>query len=306
MKYIITGGAGFIGTNLIEYLLEHTPKIEILIIDNLSTGSKSNIISKDNIRFIQEDLQAIDKYETEFIDTDVVIHLAAHASVLDSVKDPLQNLDSNVIGTVKLFEVIKKINPQIKVVQASTAAVYGDLKNCTAHEELTLNPISPYAICKLTNEIFANYYNKSFSMNISTLRFFNVYGPHQKLDSDYAGAITIFLHKIKHNEEITIFGDGSNSRDYIYVKDICKAIYLTAQQKESDLYNVATGTSYSLNKLIDILKTEIIKKDFKVKYVAKRPGDILFSKTDATKIKNNLGFKCDYDLLRGLKEIYEK
>lgn len=305
MRYAITGGAGFIGSNLAEYLAIEKMD-EIVIIDNLSSGKISNlknIINLDNVSFIEGDIRDQDNLIKAFSGVDGIFHHAAVASVQKSFTDPSVTNEVNISGTLNVLIAAKKCKIP-KTIIASSASIYGNNSNIPLKETESASPMSPYAIQKISIEQYADVFSRIYETRSVCLRYFNVYGPKQDPNSPYSGVISIFKDKISSGLPITIFGDGMQTRDFIYIKDVIKANILAMEGPASGIFNIATGKETSLleisSYLMEILgnRVEILKKD-------RRPGDIQRSCADISKAINdpNFGFYPEYDIKSGLSDL---
>lgn len=305
MRVLVTGGAGFIGSNLVPHLLNHNHSVTV--IDNLYTGKLENlspVIENKNFHFIKGDIR--DQTIPAMTDIDAIVHLAALIDVTSSVTDPKLTHDVNVTGTLNLLEqaVKNKVN---KVVFASSTAVYGDVKTLPVTENTPLQPISPYAASKAACEAYLTAFAKCYNLKTVALRFFNVYGPKNE-NSPYSGVITKFLRKTLNNETLPIEGDGEQTRDFIHVNDIVNALTLALESSANvtgEAFNICTGTPISINTLANTLST-VTNKQLKTIYKPPRVGDIKYSYGDPSKAKNLVGFQSKITLLDGLKLLYEQ
>ncbi len=301
MRYLVTGGAGFIGSHVVEELVKKGQYITV--IDNLATGKKERLAPfMDQIRFVQGDVRDDDLLNREMKGVDYVIHLAALISVVESVEQPELYRDVNVNGTRKLLEVAKRYGVKCFVVPSSCAA-YGDLKKQPFKESMAPKPASPYGENKLEIERLCKEYYEKYGLRTFALRFFNVYGPRQDPKSAYAGVISIFIQKIINGEAPTIFGNGKQTRDFIYVKDIV-AIVLKACKAEKgfgDFYNIGSEKEISVNDIFKMI-SKLVKKDIKPVYAPARKGEIKRALSDCSKAKKVLGFSTKYKFEEGLKE----
>lgn len=296
MKVLVTGGAGFIGSNIVDKLIEKD--YEVVIIDNLSTGKKEHINAKAN--FYEADISSknieniFDKENIE-----VVIHTAAQIDVQKSINDPIYDCKNNIIGTLNILEACKKYKVD-KLIYSSSAAVYGQPEYLPVDEEHPINAMSGYGISKHTPEHYIQMYADLYGLNTSILRYSNVYGPRQDPKGE-GGVISIFVDKMLNNEEPVIYGDGDQTRDFIYVDDIVSANLAAINKKENDIYNISCNTKNSINDLARIIN-EILNTNFLPIYKKARPGDIRHSILDNNKALNSLAWKPHYDLEQGLKE----
>ena len=300
MRIFITGGAGFIGIHLCKKLLELNH--DVTVYDNFSNSSQENFASiiKQKVTLISGDILDISKLVTSMQNHEIVIHLAAQISVPESVKNPKLTFDVNVNGTHNVLESCKK-NKISKIIAASTAAVYQNVSEKTIlNESSVTEPSSPYGSSKLEMENMINDFTQTHNVNAIILRLFNVYGIGQS--PEYAGVITKFLSDIKSNNSLTIFGDGSQTRDFVHVNDVVSAIILSINSSNFGLYNVATGKSVTILDLAHLL-IEQSKKKLDVVFEEQQKGDIKFSHASISKINQNLAFFPEYAIADGLKTL---
>jgi nucleoside-diphosphate-sugar epimerase len=303
---LVTGGAGFIGSHLVPRLLEKGYSVTVL--DNLSTGKLENLNGVlDHPKFMFQRGDIIDKTipKEAFDGIDSIIHLAALTDISASVADSRQNHEVNVDGTFNMLHAAFKHNVT-KFVFASSTAVYGDVKTLPVQENSVLHPISPYAASKVAGEAYCSAFASCFGLETIVLRFFNIYGLRSE-NNPYSGVITKFLQKIIKGEVLTIDGDGEQTRDFIHVSDIIKAVILTLEHEglKGEVFNVCTGVPTSINQLATTLKT-VTGKNPNVKYGPARLGDIRSSYGDLAKAKENLGFRASVDLTEGLQMLFEE
>lgn len=299
MKFLVTGGAGFIGSNLATEL----NKIgEVIIIDDLSTGNMENIKSliDEGVEFTEASILDYDKLLKISMDVDYIFHLAALPSVTRSINNPVKTNEVNVSGTLNVLEAARKNNVK-KVVYASSSSVYGDTPTLPKKESMKPDPLSPYAVSKLTAEHYCNVYNHIFKLPTVALRYFNVYGPHQNPHSEYSAVIPIFITKTLGEESLTINGDGSITRDFTYIKDVVQANIQAMKKDSVGVYNASYGGQTSLNKLAQLIM-EYTGNQVEIKYGPKRPGDVQDSYADITKSKMTLDYNPEYNIEKGLKE----
>jgi UDP-glucose 4-epimerase len=301
-KYLVTGGAGFIGSHIVEELLRRGEKVRI--IDNLSTGKIDNI--KDflsEVEFIEGDLRDINKVREAVKGIDYILHQAAIPSVPRSIADPISSNSSNVDGTLNLLFAAKEAKVK-RVVIASSSSVYGDSEILPKTEEFTPNPISPYAVTKLVKELYARVFYQIYGLETVSLRYFNVFGPRQDPTSQYAAVIPRFITKMLKGESPVIFGDGEQSRDFTYVKNVVEANILASISDKvghGEVINIACGESITLNQLVNRIN-EIIGTNIKPIYTKPRPGDIRHSLASVNRAKELLGYTVKVSFLDGLKE----
>jgi UDP-glucose 4-epimerase len=303
MRTLVTGGAGFIGSHIVEELLRRGDTVRIL--DNFSTGLRNNLEGfLENVEILEGDLRDGDKVKKAVRDVEKVFHLAAFISVPQSMSDPEACFATNVGGTVTLLEAARRAGCR-KVVLSSSTAVYGDTAVFPTTEETPLCPLSPYALSKQVNELYARLYTRVLGMQVTALRYYNVYGPRQRPDSDYAAAIPIFVRQLAAGKSITIFGDGKQSRDFIFVKDVVRANLLAADSDAAgDSYNVCTGHETTLLDLLEEL-SEVAPHSPEVRFDAPRSGDIYRSVGSPEKAAASLGFLAETSLAKGLAQTVE-
>ncbi len=304
MKFLVTGGAGFIGSNLAEALLKHGHSVKVL--DNFSTGKRENL--KDflnDIEFIEGDICNYDKVVKSVKGIEVILHQAALPSVPRSIIDPIKSNEVNVGGTLNVLNAAKE-NGVKRVVFASSSSVYGDTPELPKHEGMMPNPMSPYAVSKLTGEKYCNVFSKIYGLETTALRYFNVFGPKQDPSSQYSAVIPKFIRAILNDEQPTIYGDGEQSRDFTYIANVVDANILAAtKEHESGLaMNCACHDQITLNQLVDELN-KLLGKQIKPKYVDPRPGDIKHSFAAIEKIKLTLGFSPSVSFEDGLRKTIE-
>ena len=294
-KYVVTGGAGFIGSHISEHLLQMGH--QVTIIDSLRTGFEKNLKGM-NVRFFEEDIRNKKLMEGIITDTECVFHLAALVSVPESLLKINECIEINTLGTINILEAARK-NSNCKVVLSTSAANYGDNPILPKVETMLPEPMTPYAITKLDGEYYLKMYYDHYNIQTASLRYFNVFGPRQNPKSAYAAAVPIFINKALKNEPITIYGDGLQTRDFIYVKDVVRANIL-ASKKGNETYNVALGHSTSILELAQKI-VEITNSKSEIQFLEERAGDIKHSKADPSKF-NKLGFKPQYTIDQALLE----
>lgn len=256
-KILVTGGAGFIGSNLVDALIEAGH--EVAVIDNLSTGQRENLNAE--AKFFEIDItdkQGVDKVFGEFT-PDAMFHLAAQASVIVSSENPAKDVEVNVIGTINLLEACEKYKVQKFIFSSTGGAIYGDDAPRPTTEEAEERPISPYGMDKLSAEKYIAFFAKRANMTAVCLRYANVYGPRQNSKGE-AGVVAIFTDKMLKGETVSIYGDGSHTRDYVYVGDVVQANLKALAFEKSETYNIGTGEETSVNQIIEMLKKETDSK----------------------------------------------
>ncbi|MFT7377711.1 MAG: UDP-glucose 4-epimerase [Sphingobacteriales bacterium] len=294
-KYIITGGAGFIGSHIAEHLSGEGH--QIIVLDSLRTGFEKNLNGL-NVQFEKGDIRDKDLVEELVQGANGIFHLAALVSVPESLLNINECIEINTLGTINILEAAKK-NVNCKVVLSSSAANYGDNPLLPKIETMTPEPMTPYAVTKLDGEFYLKMYQDQWGLPTASLRYFNVFGPRQNPKSAYAAAVPIFINNALQNKPITIYGDGLQTRDFIYVKDVVKANIL-ASQTGNEMYNVALGHSTSILELAERI-IEITNSKSQIQFLEERSGDIKHSKADPSKF-NTLGFKPDYSIASALEE----
>lgn len=296
-KYLLTGGAGFIGSHLVDELIKHGHNVTVL--DNLSSGKISNINKSCN--FIKGDITDYNLLESLFENIDFCYHMAAIPSVQGSIDKWSDSHRVNLGSTINIFEIASK--RKIPVIYASSAAVYNDPKSLFLSENSAENPISPYGLDKYCSEMQARLFFQIKGLKTLGLRFFNVYGARQDPSSSYSGVISIFIDKISKNQPIEVFGDGNQKRDFIHVSEVIDALIKSSQYIDSkgcDVFNVCTGIGTTINSLIDSL-SKILNKKALVNYLPPRKADIYTSIGDPSKAKKALNFKSNMKIYEGLK-----
>ena len=294
---VITGGAGFIGSHLAWELSKEN---EVIVIDNLYTGKEENV--PPGAKLIKADIRDYSAIAELISNADYVFHEAAQVSVVESIRDPVFTEEVNVIGTLNILKAL--LNGHGKLVFASSAAVYGDNPNLPLKESERPKPLSPYGVTKATAEEYLRVYHELYGVPTVALRYFNVFGPKQSANQ-YAGVISIFINRALAGEPLVIFGDGKQTRDFIYVKDVVKANLLVAESKRANgrVFNVATGRQTTILELAMKI-IEITGSNSSVLFDKPRPGDIRHSLADISEIRK-LGFEPEFSLEEGLKRTVE-
>jgi len=309
-KVLVTGGCGFVGTNLVDYLLKNSG-LEIKVLDDLSVGKVEYLESIEHfdegrIEFIQGDIRETDDVSRAVKGCSHIFHLAAQTGVIPSVESPLEDAEINIIGTINLLEAA--VNHGIKrFILASSAAPLGE-QEMPIDEEKVPEPLSPYGVSKLAGEGYCSAYSASHGLKTVALRFSNVYGP----NSWHKGSVIAkFIKQIIDGERPVIYGDGDQTRDFIHTEDISSALYLAAEKelsKDFELLQVGTGDEKSINELYNDIKKIMSKRDIDVpepKYVKERPGEIYRNYTDISKIRDLLGYEPKIHLEEGLEQTID-
>ncbi len=298
MKILVTGGAGFIGSHLVDKLIKEGNRVAV--IDNLSTGKKENLNPKAKFYKIDiRDLKIAQIFKKE--KPELVFHYAAQIDVRKSVKNPVGDADINILGTLNILENCKK-NKVKKFIFVSSIGVYGEPQKLPVKETHPLNPISPYSITKLAIEKYLNYYQAQ-GLNFISLRYPNIYGPRQQ-NSGEGGVIAIFINKILKGERPIIFGEGKQTRDFLYVADAVLAATKAIIAPPGSTYNIGTNQEITINSLFKLLSSPF-KKEAKPIFQPSRQGEIVKSRVDFTKIKKELNWMPKYNLDQGLKETIQ-
>jgi UDP-glucose 4-epimerase len=301
---LVTGGAGFIGSHLTAALLARGDAVRVL--DNFSTGNAENLQGLDgDLQVITGDLRDREVVEQAVRGVDQVFHQAAFVSVPASMKDPETCHQVNVQGTLNLLQAAREAGVR-RLVLASSAAVYGENEHLPLDESQPPDPVSPYAASKLIDEIYASVYTRAFGLQTVALRYFNVYGPRQPPDSPYAAAIPIFIGRLLSARRPTIFGDGHQVRDFVYVGDVVRANLLAAEAEHApgEVINICSGQAVSVIDLLQAL-AEILNCPLQVEHDAPRAGDIYRSLGDPSKAARLLGFAPETTLRDGLASAVE-
>ena len=314
MKALVTGGAGFIGSNLVDALVVRGD--EVVVYDDFSTGFRYNI--KHHLNNFNWDLDKISIHTGDVSqnhlnsfckNVDVIYHLAARISVPESITNPTGTHKVNVDGTLAVLEAARANG--CRVVFASSSAVYGDRTNSWANDPGTAEgdekwPCSPYGVSKLIGEEYCTTYTRCYKVPTTCLRFFNVYGPRQSVNSGYAAAIPKFINSLLKNESPVIYGDGDQTRSFTYVSDVVDALLLAGEPRDYPLIaNISTCKRTSINELVNLIKIELGKESVENIYKPKRDGDILHSAADTNNAKYLLGFEANVELDEGLRKTID-
>lgn len=302
--YLVTGGAGFIGSNIVDELVRQREDVKVL--DDLSSGKKKNLEGVlGKIEFIEGDIRDFALLKKTLKGCDYVIHQAALRSVPKSLKDPILYDEVNVKGTLNILVASSETKVK-RVVFASSSSVYGDSPQLPQREDQLSQPISPYAATKAAGENYCRVFAKSYGLETVALRYFNVFGPRQSLESEYAVVIPKFITCILKDEQPPIDGDGTQSRDFTYVDNIVDANLTAAIRKgiSGEVFNVACGKAYNLLELVKIIN-EILNKNIQPKFMPPRPGDVKHTLSDITKMKKLLGLDPKVDFVLGLRKTTE-
>ena len=309
MKYLVTGGAGFIGSHIVQALLEQGESVRVL--DNFSTGKRENLeelarqFNGHRLEVLEGDVRDAARLEEAVRGVELIFHEAAFVSVPQSMEEPQNCFDVNVMGTSLLFDAARKAGVRRAVV-ASSAAVYGESQALPLVEETLLQPLSPYAVSKRVKEMYAELFTGSFGFDVVALRYFNVYGPRQRPDSMYAAAVPIFARRLLDGKPVTIFGDGGQTRDLINVHDVVRANLIASEHPNAagKIFNICTGVETRLLDLLDVMY-ELLPGSPAHQFAEPRPGDIYRSVGSPRKAADEMGFRAEVSLVDGLKEVID-
>lgn len=308
-KILVTGGAGFIGSHIVDKLMEKG--FEVTVFDNLDTGHIENIEShqgKEDFHFIKGDIRDFNLVKKIMKDVDAVFHEAALASVTLSVQNPLLSNDINVTGTLNLLKASSDLGAK-RFIYASSAAVYGDTKAPEKREDMSTNPRSPYGISKLAAENYVKIFHKLYGLETVSLRYFNVYGPRQRFDLQcaYGGVITIFTNRLLRDMPPIIFGDGEQTRDFVYIADVVEANMLALDKKDAagEAFNIGTGLSVSVNQIAETLKDIMNKHELKNVHADPRPAEGRHGYANIRKAQKILGFHPKVSIKEGLVKLVD-
>ena len=307
-SFLITGGAGFIGSNLVEYLLLNKVK-KVRVLDNLSTGFYENIKPFEhlpNFEFIEGDIRDFDTCKEAMKDIDYVSHQAALGSVPRSISDPVTSNQVNISGFLNMITALKDSGVK-RMVYAASSSTYGDSKNLPKQEDIIGKPLSPYAITKYVNELYADVFGQIYDTDTIGLRYFNVFGPKQSPKGAYAAVIPLFIKAIQNGESPKINGDGGQTRDFTFVENAVQAnvrAFFADQSAKNQVFNIACGDRISLNQLIENLQ-EISGATVSVIHGPERLGDIRDSLADISKANRLLNYKPEFDVKKGLKVTWD-
>ena len=309
MKTLVTGGAGFIGSHIVQTLLEQGKQVRVL--DNFSTGKRENLeelkqrFNSGQLEVLEGDLRDPSVVDRAVRDVETLFHEAAFVSVPQSMEEPQACFDVNITGTSLLFDAARRAGVRRAVV-ASSAAVYGESEALPLVEETPLQPKSPYAVSKRVDEMYAELFTGSFGFEVVALRYFNVYGPRQRPDSMYAAAVPIFARRLLDNKPVTVFGDGGQTRDLINVRDIVRANLIASEHPNAagKIFNVCTGVETRLLDLLDVMY-ELLPNAPAHVHAPPRSGDIYRSVGSPQKAADEMDFRAQVSLADGLQEVID-
>lgn len=303
MKYVITGGAGFIGSHLCEALVDRGHNL--IIIDNLSSGDIKHLYqirSHPSITFYQDTILNRSALMNYFQSVDGVFHLAAMVSVPRSIQDPYASHLNTLTGSLTVLLAARDAGVK-RVVSASSAAVYGNIPDLPKREDMPVNPLSPYAVEKHAVEEYSRIFSELYGLSTVCLRFFNVYGPRQDPYSDYAAAVPRIINRVMQGDPPVIYGDGEQTRDFVYVKDVVQAnIKAMEGEIETGVYNIASGQGTSLN-ILSMTILKVLDSVLHPVYEKARSGEVMHSVADISKARRTIGYKPEYSLEQGIREM---
>jgi UDP-N-acetylglucosamine/UDP-N-acetylgalactosamine 4-epimerase len=310
MHILVTGGAGFIGSNLVEELLNDSRVKFVRVLDNLATGSRNNIeefLANQRFQFLEGDIRDYETCLTACEGIDYISHQAALGSVPRSINDPLTSNNVNITGTLNIFTAAKEKKVK-RIVYAASSSTYGDHPGLPKVENVIGNPLSPYAVTKYVNELYAKVYANLYGMQITGLRYFNIFGPKQNPQGPYAAVIPLFAQAVLDNKPPTINGDGNHSRDFTYVANAVQANILAMFTENASavnqVYNIACGHQTSLNELFDQLKN-FAGSSIQPIYGPERKGDVRHSLADISKAQKLLGYEPLVSVKEGLQKTFD-
>ncbi len=300
MKVLVTGGAGFIGSHVVDRLLQEGH--DVVVVDNLVTGKRSNVPKA--AQFYKIDIEN-PKLERVFRNErpSIVMHLAAQMNVRRSVDDPMFDAQVNVLGTLNVLEQASRHGARKVIFSSSGGAIYGEQQTFPAAEVHVTQPLSPYGISKLCGEHYLSYYSRLSGIQAVSLRYANVYGPRQDPEGE-AGVVSIFIQKMLHREQAVVNGNGRQTRDFVFVEDVVEANLMALGPEVQGIYNVGTGVETSVNDLFHLL-VELTKSELKEVHGPAKKGEQARSVLDSTKIRTEMGWEPKFDLREGLRETVE-
>ncbi len=303
-KYLVTGGAGFIGSNIVEALLKRGEQVRVL--DNFSTGKRENLSKwMDRIELVEGDIRSFHIVREAVEGVDFILHQAALPSIPRSVKDPITSNEVNVSGTLNILNAAKDEKVE-RVVYASSSSIYGDLETLPKTEDMLPKPLSPYAVSKLAGEKYCQVFTQLYGLRTISFRYFNVFGPKQDPKGQYAAVIPKFMEKIRNGEPPVVYGDGEQTRDFTFVENVIHANLLAcedrATESSGEVFNVACGKRISVNQIIDFINRGF-SKNITPTYASPRIGDVKHSLADIGKANRLLGYNVKVDFDEGINRL---
>jgi UDP-glucose 4-epimerase len=300
-KILVTGGAGFIGSNLVKKLIKEGNTVTVL--DNFMSGYRSNLDPFPSVQIIEGDVRDKTAVELAMKGVEIVFHLAASVGNKRSIDHPIDDAEINVLGTIQVLEAARKEGVR-KIVASSSAGIFGELKTMPIKEDHPIEPDSPYGCTKLCEEKLCLSYAKLYEIEAVCLRYFNVYGPNQRFDA-YGNVIPIFVFRMLRDESLQIYGDGEQTRDFVHVDDVVQANIKAADSiGVSGAFNIASGTHVTINHLIKLI-TKGNKNMVKIEHLPERPGDVRHSLADLSLARDRINYSPSMDLEIGIKEYVE-
>jgi nucleoside-diphosphate-sugar epimerase len=303
-RYLVTGGAGFIGSNIVETLVRRGEDVRVF--DNFATGKPKNLAGLDGrIEFIEGDIRDLDRVHEAVNNMDYVLHQAALPSIPRSIKDPITTNEVNITGTLNVLVAARDAKVK-RVIYAASSSAYGDTPTLPKREDMPAKPISPYAISKYTGEQYCQIFTELYGLETVCLRYFNIFGPRQDPHSPYSGVISIFIKGFLNRVPPKIYGDGEQSRDFTFVANAVRANLLAcdAQGAAGQVFNIACGERTTINKLAYLIR-DFLNSNVEPVHVDKRPGDVRHSLADITKAQTILGYEPKVDLTVGLMKTID-
>ena len=306
MKYLVTGGAGFIGSNIVQELLRQG--MEVRVLDNFATGKRENILpllKNPQLSLFEGDLRSFHIVRAAVKGVDYILHQGALPSVPRSITDPITSNDVNILGTLNLLEAAREFGVK-RVVCASSSSIYGNSESLPKVESMPVNPMSPYALTKYAQERYCQVFYQLYGLETVSLRYFNVFGPNQDPSSQYSAVIPKFIRLIQQDREPVIYGDGSQSRDFTYVENNVWANIqaCTAPKAAGEVINVACGERYTLLDLVQMINS-ILGKDIQPRFEPERPGDVKHSLAGIDKARELLDYEVRVDFREGLERTVD-
>lgn len=309
LSFLVTGGAGFIGSNIVEYLLKYGAK-RVRVLDNFSNGYRENLtefISNPSFELLEGDIRDLDTCKKAMEGIDYVTHQAALGSVPRSINDPATSNEVNISGFLNMLIAVKDSDTVKRMVYAASSSTYGDSKSLPKVEDTIGKPLSPYAVTKYVNELYADVFGKTYGTDVIGLRYFNVFGPKQSPNGAYAAVIPLFMQALKNNEPSKINGDGEQTRDFTFVDNAVQANirgFFAPKEAANEVFNVACGERITVNYLWDSLRVAA-ESELKAVYGPPRQGDVRDSLADISKAENLLNYKPKYTVREGLKITWD-
>ena len=303
-QYLVTGGAGFIGSNIVSELLRRGERVRVL--DNFSTGKRDNLWPfGEKIELVEGDVRSYHLVREAVDGVDFILHQAALPSVPRSVKDPITSNEVNVTGTINVLDAAKECGVK-RVVFASSSSIYGDLEALPKTEDMLPKPLSPYAVSKLAGEKYCQVFTRLYGLDTVALRYFNVFGPNQDPTSQYSAVIPKFITLIKNDKSPTIYGDGEQSRDFTFVENVVAANLMACEQKAEEIsgevFNIACGRRITVNMLVESIN-KVLGTSVEPVYTETRPGDVKHSLANIGKAQQMLGYAARINFVDGLERL---